>query len=1010
MAELTKQALRVENNTEFPNNNNGQITPSRLRTFNEDMIDSTVNQAQYTTDSGSWNQQIDALESFSSSLDTNFASQAEFNSYTSSNNQRVSSLEAATSSYATSAITASSLITASFAAGTLTFTKGNGTTFGVVIPDVSGSTINTGSFATTGSNSFNGNQTITGSVTISGSAATDLTVVGAMTITGSTAAARTTITSGSVTVTNSPFFSLINPGNGIFSGFGGTQFQQIALENDEGTIVLSVDANGSYIRDYNPTLGDYSNAIKFQPYSNYGVGQVQVLRSLEVTGSLGISGNLTSSLQQGYVWVGNASGRTTTVATSSFGSTIDTGSFATTGSNTFTGDQTLIDAAGNTVTLSDASGSLMLVAKTFTSASTHLTASAGNQVNLIFKNNNNTADTIISGSNNIFTNPSAPTADYKRIIGSNNIVNSATGIPQVTGSMGTPITMASNYFGTGTTTIRGPITGSGYTISNNSVVGTLNIGQPGVNDMTRVSALSLTGNQVIGTMTIAASTSTTLPNIVSTATVTSNIVNGAMQATMNSSSVTMTNNIINAGSFIIANNHFTTGAGSGSLSITSNLIGGAQFTNLTVQGANPVGTTNNPAFNGNIMYGISNAAHINADNARTSSTNAYTSLLSTAVFGSNLAITGSSLGTDTATVGSAFVGRFNANDGIRNRTSNVVFAVGTGTSAAGRKTGFLIDSGSNTFVEGTLNVSGSTVITGSTPSLTIGGTAGNTVLFPDSLSISSSLYRNLQGPRGIALNKLGFDYPVFNSLYSAQSSSFLYNYTDNLSGTASYNVGVFDNAFTQDVELYLETTTTNGVQFKDIDGNSGITQTFLRIAPNYGSNPPLEFKRGMQITGSLSIQSGSSFFANGNKQFNVGAFSSLVSQSGSANVSQSMNFETTDISSGVSIVSNSQITLANSGTYNIQFSAQVLADTGADDVYIWLKKNGTNVAASAGHSLLSNNEEQIVSWNYVVDAVANDYYEIAWQSTQGDAILLAEAASGNIPSIPSVILTVTQVK
>jgi hypothetical protein len=123
-----------------------------------------------------------------------------------------------------------------------------------------------------------------------------------------------------------------------------------------------------------------------------------------------------------------------------------------------------------------------------------------------------------------------------------------------------------------------------------------------------------------------------------------------------------------------------------------------------------------------------------------------------------------------------------------------------------------------------------------------------------------------------------------------------------------------------------------------------------------------------------------------------------------------MNFETTDISQGVSIVSNSQITLANKGTYNIQFSAQLLADTGADDVYIWLKKNGTNVAASAGHVVLANNEELITSWNYVVDAAASDYFEIVWQSTNGDAILLTEAESGNIPSIPSIILTVTQVR
>jgi hypothetical protein len=63
--------------------------------------------------------------------------------------------------------------------------------------------------------------------------------------------------------------------------------------------------------------------------------------------------------------------------------------------------------------------------------------------------------------------------------------------------------------------------------------------------------------------------------------------------------------------------------------------------------------------------------------------------------------------------GGGYFGRFNANDGIRNGTGENIFVVGTGGSEATRKTGFLIDSGSNTFVEGSLNVSGSTQFTGS---------------------------------------------------------------------------------------------------------------------------------------------------------------------------------------------------------------------------------------------------------------------------------------------------------
>ena len=49
MANKTKQALRVDNNQSFPDNNTGFITPEKLRTFQEDIIDSFVNNA----DSGS---------------------------------------------------------------------------------------------------------------------------------------------------------------------------------------------------------------------------------------------------------------------------------------------------------------------------------------------------------------------------------------------------------------------------------------------------------------------------------------------------------------------------------------------------------------------------------------------------------------------------------------------------------------------------------------------------------------------------------------------------------------------------------------------------------------------------------------------------------------------------------------------------------------------------------------------------------------------------------------------
>ena len=77
MSQLTKTQLENENNNSFPNNNSGFITPTLLRTFNENMIDSLVDEGSYNADSASFSGSIAALQNFSSSLDGPFATQAE---------------------------------------------------------------------------------------------------------------------------------------------------------------------------------------------------------------------------------------------------------------------------------------------------------------------------------------------------------------------------------------------------------------------------------------------------------------------------------------------------------------------------------------------------------------------------------------------------------------------------------------------------------------------------------------------------------------------------------------------------------------------------------------------------------------------------------------------------------------------------------------------------------------------------------------------------------------------
>jgi hypothetical protein len=144
--------------------------------------------------------------------------------------------------------------------------------------------------------------------------------------------------------------------------------------------------------------------------------------------------------------------------------------------------------------------------------------------------------------------------------------------------------------------------------------------------------------------------------------------------------------------------------------------------------------------------------------------------------------------------------------------------------------------------------------------------------------------------------------------------------------------------------------------------------------------------------------------------FDSAEFWSTITESGSAGVSGSITFNNSGSVAGISLVNDTQITLSQAGTYNVQFSAQIETSAGADTVWMWFKKNGNNISDSASKAVLANNNAQIMTVNILDEAQANDYYELAYQTLNGDATVLYEPASGNIPAIPSVILTITQIR
>jgi len=681
--------------------------------------------------------QTSSFQTYTSSIDNKFisvgASTASLNAYTSSADSKfvaigasTASLNSATASLFTS--TSLSLYTASISGQLLSFTKGNNTGFTLTIPTGSGTYV-TGSYG-----AFQDSTTQSGSANIAYKMKFNTTDASdGVILSGSTG-----LKVGAYGTYNLEWSGQLNEGSGAETTSVWISINGVYVSGSRGDITVASNSNLLPAWNYFLTLNQ--NDVVELWWSSTGPNTTWVASPAGVTptrpsvasiiatlsrvdvggGSNSVSNatfNAYTSSINAYTASNDTKWNTLQTTTASFSASVAsisalTGSYATTGSNVFTGDQTFIDPSGNTVTLTDGSGSLILVAKGFTSASAHISASAGNQVNLIFKNNNNTTDTIISGSNNIFTNALTATAGFKRYVGGNNNYYNANAIPQISSSMAFSPAMNRNLGGL-LMTLRGPVSSSTYTLSDNiglSVnvqLGT-NTGASSFEKM--ISGYSFNQNAIFGG---AINQTAGITQLDDSGSFNTNLIIGAtVTINNNSSSVNYSSNIQN-GNITINNNYISASGATGNFRTVHSTINTIYGVSQVMQFAGSNTSTNRyRSATANLLAGT----YITASLQETGDN---TSMIGVSILGNALVVSASSLSplsisplTD-ATYGSVFTGRFNATDGNKAKTAETIFAIGTGTSYANKKTGFLIDSGSNTFIEGTLNVSGSSSFTGS---------------------------------------------------------------------------------------------------------------------------------------------------------------------------------------------------------------------------------------------------------------------------------------------------------
>jgi hypothetical protein len=321
MSAISKQALLVDNNESFPNNNAGEITPSDLRAFNVNVIDSTVNQTEYTTNSGSWNVSIGQLNAFTASQQPSFTALNSFtssqltinsgvNSFTQSATGRLNNLENTTSSLNAWSSSINQIIVNGASIGTSTRLFFNGYVSASIVPNVDGPIASITILADqtfTPSASFNAYTASTNEWTAS--AKVSITNI------NSTTASLNTSVSNINTFTASTISSL-NALNGFTASLDATYATDAQLEATASVLQSNIDTklNTSSFNSFSASVATTFSSSQ---------SQINVLSSSQALINTGYN-SYTASNDTKWNTIG-----------------LLTGSYATTGSNSFIGNQTI---------------------------------------------------------------------------------------------------------------------------------------------------------------------------------------------------------------------------------------------------------------------------------------------------------------------------------------------------------------------------------------------------------------------------------------------------------------------------------------------------------------------------------------------------------------------------------------------------------------------------------------------------------------------------------------------
>lgn len=145
-----------------------------------------------------------------------------------------------------------------------------------------------------------------------------------------------------------------------------------------------------------------------------------------------------------------------------------------------------------------------------------------------------------------------------------------------------------------------------------------------------------------------------------------------------------------------------------------------------------------------------------------------------------------------------------------------------------------------------------------------------------------------------------------------------------------------------------------------------------------------------------------------------GTFSKISNQTPvSINTAYALTFDVTDISNGVMIgTPASKIVVPQSGLYQFSVTVQVTSsNTSAKNIWLWFRKNGTDIPNSARLVTININSGYIpVAIHTPVSLNANEYVEIMYAASDVGISISTVASTAFAPASPAAELEVTQVQ